>query len=126
VVRAAAWCGKTLCEIGLPLRLKVQNRGTMKRKVYLSPAATAAFASLSVEEQYKINRAIRMLAFPSSTRPVKLQVYRSQEIPKHFIVRLSNSLRLIYHKISTRELVIDDIFRRSSIDGLFATRRETK
>jgi mRNA-degrading endonuclease RelE of RelBE toxin-antitoxin system len=90
----------------------------MRRTVSLTPAALAALASLSSSEQEKISRTIKLLEHSPASRPTKLKVFRSDQLPKHFIVHV-DTLRLIYHRPSQRELLIDDIFRRSSVARLY-------
>ncbi len=89
----------------------------MKRDIEIKPAARAAYFSLSDEERRKLKRALQLLAYPPAERPEKLGVFKSRKLPKHFVVRVTPVLRIVYHRPERTRVVIDDIYSRDTFGG---------
>lgn len=93
------------------------------RKLIFTLAATAALDSISGDEKKQVYKVLELLKYPVSTRPKKLTVFRSRLEPKRYIVRVTSSLRIVYHRVSARELLIDDVYRKGAVDGLLKNRK---
>ncbi len=92
------------------------------RKLIFTLAAVAALDSISGGDKNRIYRVLELLKYPVSARPQKLTVFRSRLEPKKYIVRVTSSLRIVYHRVSVSEILIDDIYRRGAVDGLLKRR----
>jgi mRNA-degrading endonuclease RelE of RelBE toxin-antitoxin system len=86
------------------------------REIYLSPAASAYYESLSKPLQLKIARAIELLKYPPTSRPERIIVLKSKKDQKQFVVRASNTLRILYHKIESKKILVDLIYRLHDTD----------
>jgi hypothetical protein len=92
------------------------------RSIRLSPTASSAFGLLSIDERRLVQKTLDLLEHPVSQRPKHLIVFRSRTRPKQFIVKVNPSLRIVYHKMSPRKLLVDDIYKKSAVDGLLGRR----
>lgn len=82
------------------------------RSILISPVASASYETLSPPLRAKVNRAIYLLGFSKSYRPEKLAVFESKNQKGKYIVKVSPTLRILYHVRSKEKVYIDLIYIR--------------
>ena len=88
------------------------------RKIRIRPLAAVVHDSLSKSERIQVQKTLDLLEYPVSQRPRRLGVFRSKIEPGRYIVKVNSSLRLVYHRKSPREVVVDDIYRKGAVASL--------